>query len=244
MKILNAKFNNTNLKKQIFKAIVNSYIYYKTCIDSLIYIVGDIMTEIVLQGKLIDLKTAVEEAVEDINKAFEGVWNVEIFTEKGKDKVPETALRMAEAGAWNILEFGVDDVMNSEFLLILTRGLIKSGFAMCIVGSSRPASGSEHKICHSIDHLYALRKNLHGEQTGVATLFSMAVQEHPLLSKVKTLYENIEFPLQVKKLYLDNDQFTKAVLNAPSFHPDRYTILEDRNLSEPEIKTILKEHQL
>ncbi|UCG90004.1 MAG: hypothetical protein JSU57_05955 [Candidatus Heimdallarchaeota archaeon] len=54
-----------HLKKQIFKAIANTSIYYKTSIDNIVFIVGDIMTDIALQGKLVDLREAVVETVEE-----------------------------------------------------------------------------------------------------------------------------------------------------------------------------------
>jgi predicted hydrocarbon binding protein len=36
-------------------------------------------------GKNLPKTESVEEAVEEVNKAFEGVWKVEVFAEKGKD---------------------------------------------------------------------------------------------------------------------------------------------------------------
>jgi glycerol-1-phosphate dehydrogenase [NAD(P)+] len=180
----------------------------------------------------------------DLISNLSATFDARLAVKKGKEQVPETALRMAEAGALNLLKTDPGDIKDTDFLLVLTRGLIKSGFAMCIVGSSRPASGSEHKISHAMDHLYSPRKTLHGEQTGVATLFTMALQENPHLQKVKTLYERIAFPVKVKKLYLKEEQFVKVVLKAPTIRPDRYTILEDRNVTSKEIHRILKDHHL
>jgi len=196
--------------------------------------------DIVKKAPTRHIKAGLGDLVSNLSATFDA----RLATEKGKEQVPETALRMAEAGALNLLKTHPEDIKETEFLLILTRGLIKSGFAMCIVGSSRPSSGSEHKISHSMDHLYSPRKTLHGEQTGVAALFTMALQENPHLPKVRTLYEKIAFPLKVKKLYLNEDQFIKVVLKAPSIRPERYTVLEDRNLTTKDIHMILKDHRL
>ncbi|MBN2620189.1 iron-containing alcohol dehydrogenase [candidate division WOR-3 bacterium] len=196
--------------------------------------------DIVKKAPTRHIKAGLGDLISNLSATFDA----RLASEKGKEQVPETALRMAEAGALNLLATHPDDIKETDFLLMLTRGLIKSGFAMCIVGSSRPASGSEHKISHSMDHLYSPRKTLHGEQTGVAALFTMAVQENPHLQKVKALYEKIAFPIKVKKLYLNDDQFTKVVLKAPSIRPERYTVLEDRDLSANEIHAVLKEHHL
>jgi len=180
----------------------------------------------------------------DLLSNLSATFDARLAVKKVSDQVPETALRMAEAGALNLLNTNPGDIKDTDFLLVLTRGLIKSGFAMCIVGSSRPASGSEHKISHSMDHLYSPRKTLHGEQTGVAALFTMALQDNPYLEEVKKLYGQVAFPTKVKKLYLKEDQFVKVVLKAPSIRPERYTILEDRNLTAKEIHSILKKHNL
>ena len=61
----------------------------------------------------------------------------------------------------------------------LLEGLIESGIAMAIVGSSRPASGCEHHASHFWDLLAArgLRPHApHGLQVGYATRFAMRLQ--------------------------------------------------------------------
>lgn len=62
----------------------------------------------------------------------------------------------------------------------LLEGLIESGIAMSIVGSSRPASGCEHHASHFWDLLAArgLRPHApHGLQVGYATRFAMRLQQ-------------------------------------------------------------------
>jgi glycerol-1-phosphate dehydrogenase [NAD(P)+] len=49
------------------------------------------------------------------------------------------------------------------------KALVASGVAMSIAGSSRPASGSEHKFSHALDRI-APQPALHGEQWGVGTI--------------------------------------------------------------------------
>jgi glycerol-1-phosphate dehydrogenase [NAD(P)+] len=64
-------------------------------------------------------------------------------------------------------------------LVALLDGLIQSGIAMAIVGSSRPASGCEHHASHFWDLLAArgLRPHgAHGLQVGYATRFAMRLQ--------------------------------------------------------------------
>jgi glycerol-1-phosphate dehydrogenase [NAD(P)+] len=63
----------------------------------------------------------------------------------------------------------------------LLRGLVESGVAMAMVGSSRPASGCEHHASHFWDLLAAngrRRHTSHGLQVGYATQFAMRLQQH------------------------------------------------------------------
>jgi glycerol-1-phosphate dehydrogenase [NAD(P)+] len=64
-------------------------------------------------------------------------------------------------------------------LVALLGGLIQSGIAMAVVGSSRPASGCEHHASHFWDLLAArgLRPHApHGLQVGYATRFAIRLQ--------------------------------------------------------------------
>lgn len=65
----------------------------------------------------------------------------------------------------------------------LTSGLVESGLAMAMVGSSRPASGCEHHASHFLDLLAfrGLREHApHGLQVGYATRFALAVERRAL----------------------------------------------------------------
>jgi glycerol-1-phosphate dehydrogenase [NAD(P)+] len=72
----------------------------------------------------------------------------------------------------------------------LLEGLIQSGTAMAIVGSSRPASGCEHHASHFWDLLAAcgVRPHaLHGLQVGYATRFAMRLQRFAYAGGVPSL---------------------------------------------------------
>jgi len=56
--------------------------------------------------------------------------------------------------------------------VVRDKGARLSGVAMSIAGSSRPASGGEHKFSHALDRL-APGKALHGESCGIGTIISM-----------------------------------------------------------------------
>lgn len=197
-------------------------------------------TSIIKRAPIRHIKAGVGDLISNLSAVFDA----RLAESKGKGKINDTALSLAEAGALKLFDSKAKSVKDEDFLIVLTQGLIKSGFAMCIVGSSRPASGSEHKISHAIDYLYSLKKNLHGEQVGIASVFTMVLQGNKHFRKVQELYDRIAFPHKLKKLHLNFDQFVKVVLHATEIRPDRYTILEDKKLTPEQIKSVVKESRL
>ena len=189
-------------------------------------------------GVIVDLQIVrkapirhIRAGVGDLISNLSAVFDARLAHKKRREKVNETALALAESGALGLLHTKQKLVKNRNFLTRLAQGLIKSGCAMCIIGSSRPASGSEHKISHSLDHLFTPRKTLHGEQVGIAALFTMALQENKYLTRVMHLYGKIRFPHTVRYLSVTEEQFIEVVQHAHKFRPHRFTILEDKKMT-------------
>lgn len=64
-----------------------------------------------------------------------------------------------------------------EAMLGLFEGLLYSGVAMSLAGSSAPASGGEHLVSHFLDmreHITGIKPNLHGLQVGAGLILSAA----------------------------------------------------------------------
>jgi len=85
-----------------------------------------------------------------------------------------------------------DAVLGGETAAVeaLMRGLLESGIAMAMVGSSRPASGCEHHASHFWDLLAArgLRDHApHGLQVGYATHFAIRLQRFAYAGGVPVL---------------------------------------------------------
>jgi glycerol-1-phosphate dehydrogenase [NAD(P)+] len=86
----------------------------------------------------------------------------------------------------------IDAVLDGEAAAIeaLLAGLIESGVAMAMVGSSRPASGCEHHASHFWDLLAARgvrEHHSHGLQVGYATLFAISLQRFAFAGGVAEL---------------------------------------------------------
>ncbi len=105
----------------------------------------------------------------------------------------------------------------------VVKGLVSSGVSMSIAGSSRPASGSEHKFSHALD-MICEKPALHGEQCGLGTIMMMYLHGGDW-EKIKEALWIIGAPTTAKAAGLSNDDVINALVKAHEIKPDRYTIL-------------------
>ncbi|OKY79141.1 MAG: Glycerol dehydrogenase family enzyme GldA [Candidatus Methanohalarchaeum thermophilum] len=113
---------------------------------------------------------------------------------------------------------------------VVAKGLISSGVAMSIAGSSRPASGSEHKFSHMLDRI-APEPALHGEQCGVGTIIMMYLHDGDW-KKIKNALRSVGAPTDAKSLGIEKKYIIEALQNAHKIRPERYTILGDKGLTK------------
>jgi glycerol-1-phosphate dehydrogenase [NAD(P)+] len=120
----------------------------------------------------------------------------------------------------------------------VAKALVSSGVAMSIAGSSRPASGAEHKFSHALDEI-AEKPALHGEQCGVGAIMMMYLHGGDW-EKIKEALVNIGAPTTTKRLGLDDDEVIRALTYAHKINPQRYTILGDNGLSHEAAENLAK----
>ena len=91
---------------------------------------------------------------------------------------------------------------DEEAFIRLTYGLILSGLAMQMTGTSRPASGAEHHISHMIEMAPEgpgiSSEALHGEKVGVGTL--LAAQEYQSILCAKNIAFRDYIPEKQQKI--------------------------------------------
>lgn len=132
------------------------------------------------------------------------------------------------------------DIRTDDFFVALAEALVVSGFAMLVAGSSRPCSGSDHEISHAIDQLYP-RTAAHGEQVGVATVFSLVLRNDLVRAdQVQRCLKAHGLPSLPQDLGLSDSEFAAAVIRAPSTRPDRFTILEHLALDEEQVCKVIE----
>jgi glycerol-1-phosphate dehydrogenase [NAD(P)+] len=126
-------------------------------------------------------------------------------------------------------------VTDDEFLTVLAESLVLSGIAMTVAGSSRPGSGGDHEILHAIDQLYP-GTGTHGELAGLGALFCTYLHgDERLFALMSACLSRHGLPRLPADIGLGPEEFTRAVLRAPTTRPGRYTILERLELDEAAI---------
>jgi len=192
-------------------------------------------------GVLIDLAVIknspprlIKAGIGDLVSNITALYDWELACQRDRDKMDGFSYMLSEKAAYSLLNYPGQNIMEDGFLKLLAEGLVLSGIAMAIAGTSRPASGAEHLISHAIDKLYQ-RPALHGEQVGVAALFTAALQDQN--SKLlKEFYRRYSLPLSPEDLGLNREKFLEAVYLAPSMRPERYTVLNEEIIrNAPEI---------
>lgn len=122
----------------------------------------------------------------------------------------------------------------------IVEGLISSGVAAGIAGSSRPCSGSEHLFSHALEYITSGKCGLHGERVGIGTIIMANL--HKLNWKdIKRSLEIIGAPTTAKEIKADKDELIEAFFLAGRIRPERYTILNKVKLDRNQIKNVIEE---
>lgn len=145
----------------------------------------------------------------------------------------------AASSVFEMSEIGEVYMRHPDFIRRLVQGLILSGTAMAIAGSTRPASGAEHNISHAIDSIYNLN-TYHGEQVALGTILATYLRGGDW-EKFMIFFRRLGIPVTCLDIGLSEKEYIKAVLDAPNMRKGRYTILDQIDLNEIVIKAALND---
>ncbi len=162
----------------------------------------------------------------------------------------EVVCGRAYAAELEAIRCAVDFVGATGDVEVLLKGLLLSGVAMTLAGSSRPASGSEHMISHQIDALGRSR-GLHGEQVALAAVLMARYHESlngmwwrdPSLAwrSIREILEAAGAPTSFRDIGLTREDVVEAVVRAPEIRPERVTILHVGRPGREEVEQLLDE---
>jgi len=132
-------------------------------------------------------------------------------------------------------------------IIDLIHSLIDSGIAMMLTYSSRPATGSEHLI----GRYFELNYNVpHGIASAIGTIIAAGIhqlhnphwwnEESYSSSSIIKYCEKAGILEYFKRIKIPMEELINAVINAPKFRPERYTILHKVKLTKEEVKEIIE----
>lgn len=174
--------------------------------------------------------------VGDLLSNLSAVEDWQLADARGLENYDAYSAMIADGGARMLLS--LDDLAQRGAAETLARGLILSGLAMETAGTSRPCSGAEHLISHSLDRMLGARARLHGEQVALGTLIAGAARNSMPLGLLEA-YERHGLPVRPADIGLSTDQLIEAVIGAPLTRPDRYTILSEIDLSRDAVADLV-----
>jgi glycerol-1-phosphate dehydrogenase [NAD(P)+] len=168
---------------------------------------------------------AVRAGVGDLASNLTAILDWRLADRRGRDRFDAFSAMIAESAARPVVD--LEDLGTAESHEILAKGLLLSGLAMAAAGTSRPCSGAEHLISHSLDHLLGADAAMHGEQVALGALVSAAAHDPRLHATLREVFTRLGLPVRPADLGLSDDLVREAVLAAPATRPDRYTILSE-----------------
>ena len=162
----------------------------------------------------------------DIVANYTAILDWELSHNRTGEKLSEYAVTLSMITAELMVENAEKiKLFDENAAWIVMKALFSSGIAMSIAGSSRPASGGEHKFAHMLEML-APGVALHGEACGIGSIISMYLHGGDW-RKIRNALRTIGAPSTPADLGLTDEVIIEAVMRAHEIIPERYTIFDD-----------------
>lgn len=121
-------------------------------------------------------------------------------------------------------------IKSKSFIKVLTQALVMGGLAMEIAGNSRPSSGAEHLFCHSLEENHKEIQISHGMAVALGSLVSCRMQGQDV-GKLETVLKAYHMDMDPMNWGITKEIFTDAWMRAADTRKDRYTVLNEVELS-------------
>ena len=133
------------------------------------------------------------------------------------------------------------ELKTKDFIKRLTQALVMGGLAMEIAGSSRPSSGSEHLFCHALEENFSEYVNVpHGIAVAIGS-YGACVFQNRNIGKIKRLIKEYGVFKTPSEYGITEEIFVGAWQQASATRPDRYTILNETDLSDERLRALYQE---
>jgi len=178
------------------------------------------------------VRRMIRSGIGDVISNITAVMDWELAADAQREELDYAALLQSRSAGEVILNRVAEGapVEDESFLLTLAAALVSSGEAMTRVGSSRPASGFEHKLYHAFSNLLRFPSAAsHGVLVAVGTLIAAAAHGRSY-EQIRKAFERAALPVDsagLAEYSIDPDQLARAIGEAGRIKPERYTILEE-----------------
>jgi len=174
----------------------------------------------------------------DVLSNYSAVLDWQLASRLKGEKIDEAAKGLSLL-AYEMIKNNITKIQekSKEGFEILIKSLINSSLSMCIAGNSRPASGAEHLISHSLDRV-AENPMLHGLQCGMASIITLYLHDSNW-KEFRAILKKLGAPVTLSETSLKHQEMIKAMTMAHTIR-DRYTILSDTGLSEQAAEKALR----
>ncbi|MDD3149808.1 MAG: iron-containing alcohol dehydrogenase family protein [Candidatus Gastranaerophilales bacterium] len=180
--------------------------------------------------------SCIYSGIGDLISKITAEWDWQEATKRGEQNFNDFGYLISQNSVMDFLCYQSIQIKEEKFLYNLVVALLMNGLSMEIAGSSRPASGSEHLISHTLDKI-AKNPQMHGLQVGIATYLCSYLQNNQF-DVVKKFLCSTKFFDFVQQNPLDKEDFINAVKQARCAKEDFYTILSEDKMIEKAIKFI------
>jgi len=174
--------------------------------------------------------SCIYSGIGDLISKITAGWDWKMAVKKGYEEFNDFAYIISQNTVIDFLNYQKQDIRSNKFIYHLVNALLMSGISMEIAGSSRPASGSEHLISHSLDIISKYPK-MHGIQVGFATYLCSYLQDNQF-TLVKYFLINTGFFEYLYDNPLDKSLFIDAIFMANTVKENFYTILSEPGILE------------
>ena len=149
-----------------------------------------------------------------------------------KARVDDFAYMISKMAFNSLLHRAGEELKSKDFIKKLTQALVMGRLAMEIAGSSRPSSGSEHLFCHALDERFSEEVRVpHGIATAMGSYCACKFQNRNL-GKITGMIKEYGIPVKPSDNGISKEIFIGAWQQASDTRPDRYTILNETELSD------------
>jgi glycerol-1-phosphate dehydrogenase [NAD(P)+] len=163
----------------------------------------------------------------------------ELAREVNGEAVDGLAVSFARSAAEAVAAAAPD---GDGFLTTVADGLILSGIAMAVAGSSRPCSGACHEILHAMDALLE-EPHLHGLQAAFGARFATWRRgDDDLLATLDAAMLRHGLPRHPEQFDLSEARFAEVLLAAPDMRPGRFTILEHDPITPDRVANVIRDY--